>query len=561
VLDDLIIYPYGCLEQTASRLIPLAIAYRLTDEAALRDQLRSALLTHRVRLIQMANMDGSFGWWGDQTQGTTLLSSYAYFADWFTTQAMGLTLPPGQGDALLAIYQQKAAQEPVLHRQLALWWMAQMGLPVDTLQQGVDEALLAQLQQQPVPQIPAQQLPDSASASAASQESVATAPSASQPTDAAQTKTTQAANVSSAQPTTVSAATSATIAKPDTRADASIGSSTATASQLTSWSQDGVIMSQPDSDTGLALALLLNQQLHQQRSTPLPAPLASRVKAWQPWIQASQDPLLQLLRHGKAAATLSASELDALLARITPQSPTLERALLLSLLQSRLTATPSAAASVAPVGPWLARRLPSGAMEWQWQGQGLPTHLSFQGQPAAGTQLLVRYESGEQPGGGEQQEASLPIQLQRTLYRLDPLSDGSGFTAVALTPDETLQSNALYVDEVILTPKENEHFRYGMLEVALPPGADVEPSTWGIQIAGLDGNQTPVSFSRAQFETGSLSYRVPVPELNAPLTVRQLLRFAERGRFNLPASRYFSMYQPANKALTDAGKPVQWRVE
>ena len=56
-------------------------------------------------------------------------------------------------------------------------------------------------------------------------------------------------------------------------------------------------MSQPDSDTGLALALLLNQQLHQQRSTPLPAPLASRVKAWQPWIQASQDPLLQLLRH------------------------------------------------------------------------------------------------------------------------------------------------------------------------------------------------------------------------------------------------------------------------
>ena len=320
-------------------------------------------------------------------------------------------------------------------------------------------------------------------------------------------------------------------------------------------------MSQPDSDTGLALALLLNQQLHQQRSTPLPAPLASRVKEWQPWIQANPDPLLQLLRHGKAAATLSTTELDSLLARVTPQSPTLERALLLSLLQSRLTATPNAAPSVTPVGPWLARRLPSGAMEWQWQGQGLPTHLSLQGQPATGTQLLVRYESGEQPGGGEQQAASLPIQLQRTLYRLDPLSDGTGFTAVALTPEDTLQSNALYVDEVILTPKENEHFRYGMLEVALPPGADVEPSTWGIQIAGLDGNQTPVSFSRAQFEAGSLSYRVPVPELNAPLTVRQLLRFAERGRFNLPASRYFSMYQPADKALTDAGKPVQWQVE
>lgn len=42
VLDDLITYPYGCLEQTASRLIPLAIAYRLTDEAALRDAQRAA---------------------------------------------------------------------------------------------------------------------------------------------------------------------------------------------------------------------------------------------------------------------------------------------------------------------------------------------------------------------------------------------------------------------------------------------------------------------------------------------------------------------------------------
>ena len=52
-----------------------------------------------------------------------------------------------------------------------------------------------------------------------------------------------------------------------------------------------------------------------------------------------------------------------------------------------------------------------------------------------------------------------------------------------------------------------------------------------------------------------------MPELNGPLTVRQLLRFAERGRFNLPASRYFRMYQPADKALTEAGQLQQWQVE
>ena len=77
----------------------------------------------------------------------------------------------------------------------------------------------------------------------------------------------------------------------------------------------------------------------------------------------------------------------------------------------------------------------------------------------------------------------------------------------------------------------------------------------------MDGNEAPVSFSRAQYEEGELSYRVPVPELNGPLTVRQLLRFAERGRFHLPASRYFRMYQPADKALTDEGQSQQWLVE
>lgn len=96
---------------------------------------------------------------------------------------------------------------------------------------------------------------------------------------------------------------------------------------------------------------------------------------------------------------------------------------------------------------------------------------------------------------------------------------------------------------------------------SLPPGASVEPSTLGIQVAGLDGNETPVSFNRARYEEGELSYRLPVPELNGPLTVRQLLRFAERGRFNLPASRYFRMYQPADKAFTEGGQLQQWRVE
>ena len=146
-MDSLIDYPYGCLEQTASRLLPLAIAYRLQTDPQLAEPLRQTLLTQRLRLVHMANPDGSFGWWGDQTQGTLLLSSYAYYVDWFTMQSLGLPLPEGQGDALLALYQQNGQNEPLLHRLLALGWMQQMGLPIQNLLQGHRPAVPATARQ------------------------------------------------------------------------------------------------------------------------------------------------------------------------------------------------------------------------------------------------------------------------------------------------------------------------------------------------------------------------------------------------------------------------------
>ncbi|MGL4207531.1 MAG: MG2 domain-containing protein, partial [Aeromonadaceae bacterium] len=82
VMDELIAYPYGCLEQTASHLIPLSLAYGLLSEPEIKEQVRGELLNHRLRLVQMAGIDGSFGWWGNQSQGSLLLSSYAYYADW-----------------------------------------------------------------------------------------------------------------------------------------------------------------------------------------------------------------------------------------------------------------------------------------------------------------------------------------------------------------------------------------------------------------------------------------------------------------------------------------------
>jgi uncharacterized protein YfaS (alpha-2-macroglobulin family) len=98
-----------------------------------------------------------------------------------------------------------------------------------------------------------------------------------------------------------------------------------------------------------------------------------------------------------------------------------------------------------------------------------------------------------------------------------------------------------------------------LLEVPLPPGGDVEASTWGLTITGLSGAGEDARPQRApvrqvQHEMGEMSYRQPVASLDHPQVYRQLVRFSLPGTFSLPPARYFRMYQPEAKALEDDGK-------
>jgi len=76
IVDDLVEYPWGCAEQTASRLIPLSLAYpRFAGAPApLRDGLTMRLQTNRLRLVQMAGPDAVFAWWGPATTGSALMT-------------------------------------------------------------------------------------------------------------------------------------------------------------------------------------------------------------------------------------------------------------------------------------------------------------------------------------------------------------------------------------------------------------------------------------------------------------------------------------------------------
>ncbi|QNB00161.1 hypothetical protein [Massilia sp. Se16.2.3] len=70
IADDLIDYPYGCVEQTSSRLIPLTMALQGMRGGApeVRERLLATLQAERLRLVAMAGPDAVFGWWGNGTR-------------------------------------------------------------------------------------------------------------------------------------------------------------------------------------------------------------------------------------------------------------------------------------------------------------------------------------------------------------------------------------------------------------------------------------------------------------------------------------------------------------
>lgn len=143
-LDALIDYPYGCVEQTASRLIPLSIALQALphDEAsrALRLRLEQRTQSERERLMRMAGPGARFTWWGGDGDGYPLLTIYAYYADWRASRALGIDLPASHWRRVFDAYQRGSGM-PLLHKALSVHLIQAMGLPVKTLLQGLDDEL------------------------------------------------------------------------------------------------------------------------------------------------------------------------------------------------------------------------------------------------------------------------------------------------------------------------------------------------------------------------------------------------------------------------------------
>ncbi len=139
VIDDLLEYPYGCVEQTASRMIPFALAIEALqgDKQANTDWLRQQLNGQRLRLAYMASPKAVFTWWGVDTTADPLLTAYAYYADWIAVRTLRLEIPTDHWQRLLDVYRESGHALPLPQRALMLSFMQEMGLPVKGLVDGL----------------------------------------------------------------------------------------------------------------------------------------------------------------------------------------------------------------------------------------------------------------------------------------------------------------------------------------------------------------------------------------------------------------------------------------
>lgn len=462
VADSLLDYPYGCVEQTASRLIPMALALKaLPDSQSSTSPLRAQLYASRLRLASLAGPDAVFGWWGRGTDGSIFLSSYAYYADYLATQTLGIQLPSNHWQQLTDIYSKQHDKEPLAHRALALWMMRDMGLPTTTYVRGLVDAL-------------------------------------------------QKVKASSAK------------VSPD---------------------QSWVL---GEASAQQAVALVLGAQLAKNESVAWPAGLDADLNTARASLTSSPQLFPQTLMMLTGA---SAANLQETLRKTAESEPTFDRAMALAWLAkiTKLQGS-STAPDIKLDGAWKNSKTATGSSIWLAAANLDLASVTKLSEPLAQTTTFaVRYNSFTR------ESASLPATLVRKLYRLDRTA--KGFSQVEVNPADGLSTTALYLDEVTLSGKA---LRYGLLELALPPGAQLENSTWGINFSG---SAEPEPLERAIGEATRTGYNVPIDVLDGSKTVRHLVRFGQKGKFTLPSSRIWRMYQPAAKAY-EAGPALQpWNVQ
>jgi len=296
--------------------------------------------------------------------------------------------------------------------------------------------------------------------------------------------------------------------------------------------RSGLVLHDPDSPLGHAAAQVLAAQLARTLGVEIPPTATAEAL-----LMNSGAPLAQalLLRHEHFDAVVASD----LLARLAPEHATLERALVLTWMHQAAAANSSSAPALQ--GDWQVSAGAIGLPAWRWQGATLPQTIELAAEPQQPLQALLSYHSDAPL------RSTLPLKIERRLWRLVPGAGSFEFRAEPVSGGP-LASDALYLDEITLEADADTALRYGLVEVPLPPGGEVERTTWGIQVSGLSGSDA-AALEKARHEPGELHYAVPLDGLQGQVQFRHLLRFSQKGEFHLPPVRYHSMYAPEQQAF------------
>lgn len=473
IADDLMEYPHGGVELTASRLIPLSIVLWALKEGGVDENayvdLQNIVIAERFRLIQMAGPGATFGWWGNQAQGSLFLTAYAYYADWRASRALQVTLPPGHWENLLKVYSKLSGSEPLVGRTFAVWMASEIGLPTRNITSGLmSEAARVNLSEGVMGKI-------------ALEDSALMNPRARQ----------------------VSAAFSLSL----------IG-------LLAGKNQ--MILS-----PALAEAVVHANGLLRQWEFPLANALA----------------LLSRSKSGEKVFGLD-NRARGLLASLRHEASTIDRALSLALVETLLRIAPLPTKKLVLEGPWAFKRSRVGVPTWHYTGEAnsrAAWSLALPGSPVKIKGLLVYQVHGAE-------ESTLPVRIQRKIYRLDPAAKKGDFSKKFPREPGVYDSNEVYLDEVVVTPLNGTSYKYGVLEIPLPPGADLLPIPYGMKV-GVRGSYAKIP--ETEYQEGDIGYAIPVESLREAMTFQRLVRFSQAGKFTLPPARFYRTYQPNDKAFEE----------
>jgi uncharacterized protein YfaS (alpha-2-macroglobulin family) len=512
IVDDLIEQPYGGVEQTASGMISLALAARTINKEDPRyANIARNLYTQRLRLISMAGPEAKFTWWGSPTmEDDGLLTAYAYYADWYTAQILGLTLPAEHWQLLIDVYSKQSAKSSLWQRALMLDWMHQIGLPVGSMADGLANDLQKNAGQK--------------SSNFNALDSWILSDGGQQSSDMAWVMTAgllekNKKNISEEKRYSISAAVSrlSIINAPQVRA-------------LLHYTGQAIldinVIMNDLGRIGSAYATM-------DRSLSLTWLDAGRMVATGQTVTPLIVPAVLSNTASEAATESQAS------APVIP-NPIMAESVISS--QSSVMKLPA---------PWLSKSSATGQKRFVLPAsQSMPKTVTWSGTDG---RLLLNYESSKNPLPNNK----LPATLTRQLFLLKPKSDGR-FTKLAVDLNDDLHSDALYLEELTLNTKKP--LNYILIEAPLPAGASVESGTWGIAIASDgDKGESQSSLPSALFQAFTGHYAVPVGVVNGTITLKHLLRFSQRGIYTLPPARAYNMYRP--DAVTTSNDKNTWKVK